>query len=110
MRHSALYPAILVAAFLVMVFVSGLATTPTLYRQMAVPPDSASPIPDHRGSMPTIDLQAVSTLTLLGTSLDLILPGARRAMAVTGPGDDAGRLFDPDVPGFRGALRLVLLQ
>ena len=110
MRHSALYPAILVAAFLVMVFVSGLATTPTLYRQMAVSPDSASPIPDHRGSMPTIDLQAVSTLTLLGTSLDLILPGARRAMAVTGPGDDAGRLFDPDVPGFRGALRLVLLQ
>ena len=110
MRHSALYPAILVAAFLVMVFVSGLATTPTLYRQMAVSPDSASPIPDHRGSMPTIDLQAVSTLTLLGTSLDLILPGARRAMAVTGPGDDAGRLFDPDVPGFRGALRLVFLQ
>ncbi|RZO30731.1 MAG: HAMP domain-containing histidine kinase [SAR116 cluster bacterium] len=110
MRHSALYPAILVAAFLVMVFVSALATTPTLYRQMAVSPDSASPIPDHRGSMPTIDLQAVSTLTLLGTSLDLILPGARRAMAVTGPGDDAGRLFDPDVPGFRGALRLVFLQ
>ena len=110
MRHSALYPAILVAAFLVMVFVSGLATTPALYRQMAVSPDSASPIPDHQGSVPTIDLQAVSTLTLLGTSLDLVLPGPRRAMAVTGPGDDARRLFDPDAPGLRAALRLVFLQ
>jgi hypothetical protein len=84
MRHSALYPAILVAAFLVMVFVSGLATTPALYRQMAVSPDSASPIPDHQGSVPTIDLQAVSTLTLLGTSLDLVLPGPRRAMMHAG--------------------------
>ena len=32
MRHSALLPAILVAAFLVIVFVAGLATTPALYR------------------------------------------------------------------------------
>ena len=115
MRHAASYPAILVAAilvatFLVMILVSGLATAPTLYRQMALSPDSASPAPDHRGTVATIDLPTVSTLTLLGTSLDLILPGPRRAMMVTGPGDDARRLFDPATPGLRGALRLVFLQ
>ena len=112
MRHSALYPAILVAAFLVMVLVSGLATTPALYRQMALSPDATAPVGDNGAA--TIDLQAVSTLTLLGTSLNLILPGPRRAMTVAGAGSaqgkDTHRLFEPDAVGLRNALRLVFLQ
>jgi signal transduction histidine kinase len=110
MRHSALLPAILVAAFLVIVFVSGLATTPALYRQMALSSMSASSIPDHQRDAPAIDLQAVSTVTLLGTSLNLILPGPRGTFTITGPGDATHRLFDPDIPGLRGTLRLVFLQ
>jgi hypothetical protein len=110
MRHSASLPAILVAAFLVMVFVSGLATTPALYRQMALSPDATPVVPDHRDAAPAIDLQAVSTLTLLGTSLNLVLPGPRRMIAVTGPGDATRRLFDPNLPDLRSALRLVFLQ
>jgi len=58
MRHSALLPAILVVAFLVMVFISGLATTPALYRQMALSPDATPVVPDHQDAAPTIDLQA----------------------------------------------------
>jgi len=110
MRHSALLPAILVVAFLVMVFISGLATTPALYRQMALSPDATPVVPDHQDAAPTIDLQAVSTLTLLGTSLNLVLPGTRGTLSVTGPGDAARRLFDPTRPDLRSALRLVFLK
>ena len=110
MRHSALLPAILVAAFLVIVFVAGLATTPALYRQMALSSMSATSIPDHQGDAPAIDLQAVSTVTLLSTSLNLVLPGPRGTFAITGPGDATRRLIDPDMPGLRIALRLVFLQ
>ena len=110
MRHSALLPAILVVAFLVIVFISGIATTPALYRQMALSPDATPVVPDHQDAAPTIDLQAVSTLTLLGTSLNLVLPGTRGTLSVTGPGDAARRLFDPTRPDLRSALRLVFLK
>jgi signal transduction histidine kinase len=116
MRHSALYPAIFVTALLVMMFVAGLATTPILYRHLAfAPTDSPTradmpAIPVRNPSMPIIDLQTASTLTLLGTSLTLILPGPRQAMAVTGPGEAPHRLFNPARPGLRAALRLGFLQ
>ncbi|MGB2410464.1 MAG: hypothetical protein ACPIC3_02720 [Candidatus Puniceispirillaceae bacterium] len=77
MRHSALQPATLVGAFLLVVFVSGLATTSTLCRQMALsqtnmPTDIAAPVP---GDGPSgIDLKTVSPGALLGVSLRLILP------------------------------------
>ena len=116
MRQKALYPAILATAFLMMVIVSGLATIPTLYRQMVIAHIN-SPAPAHTAaspardnSAPAIDLQALSTLTLLGTSLNLILPGPRQPRAMIGPGDDSRRLFDPATPGLRGALRGVFLQ
>jgi signal transduction histidine kinase len=99
-----------------MVIISGFATTPTLYRQMVLA-QTSSPAPAHTAaipvqdnSAPAIDLQAVSTLTLLGTSLNLILPGPRQPMAMIGPGDGAPRLFNPATPGLRGALRGVFLQ
>ena len=116
MRQTALYPAIFATAFLIMVIISGFATTPTLYRQMVLA-QTSSPAPAHTAaipvqdnSAPAIDLQAVSTLTLLGTSLNLILPGPRQPMAMIGPGDGAPRLFNPATPGLRGALRGVFLQ
>ena len=116
MRQKALYPAILATAFLMMVIVSGLATIPTLYRQMALAQIN-SPAPAHTAvspvqdnSAPTIDLQALSTLTLLGTSLNLILRGPRQPRAMIGPSDGAPRLFDPATPGLRGALRSVFLH
>ena len=116
MRQKALYPAILATAFLMMVIISGLATTPTLYRQMVLA-QTSSPAPAHTAaspardnSAPAIDLQALSTLTLLGTSLNLILRGPRQPRAMIGPSDGAPRLFDPATPGLRGALRSVFLH
>ena len=54
MRHTALYPTILVTAFLMMVVVSGPATTPTLYQQMAVAQND-SLAPDDTNAMPAQD-------------------------------------------------------
>ncbi|MGB2495934.1 MAG: sensor histidine kinase [Candidatus Puniceispirillaceae bacterium] len=113
MRHSALQPATLVGAFLLVVFVSGLATTSTLCRQMALsqtnmPTDIAAPVP---GDGPSgIDLKTVSPGALLGVSLRLILPGSGQVIVVRGHDGERGWNFDPETPGLRGELRLVFLQ
>ena len=67
MRQTALLSAILAGAFILMVSVAGLATTPVLYRHLALS-QSDMPAPDLTPDLPRIDLKTVSTGSLVTTS------------------------------------------
>ena len=110
MRHPVLYSAIFATACLVVTFVSTLATTNAVYRQIAFskasPVVTAAPV---RQAV-AIDLQTISTLRLATTSLEMILPGPRQPIIVTGIDGDSRWRFDPNRPEFRTLLRFIFLR
>ena len=110
MRQSTLYPALLAMTLCLTVLVSGLAATPTLFRQMALSHESTAMTPAQDGHADSVELQAVSALTLRGTSLSLVLPGPRQAIRLHDHAGGRVWLFDPEVPGLRTALRRVFLH
>ena len=109
MRQTALQPAILAGAFILMVSVAGLATTSVLYRYLALS-QSDMPAADLTPDLPRIDLKTVSTGSLVTTSLKLILPGPPPVMLVGGFADGQSWYFDPASTSLRAELRLVFLQ
>ncbi|MEC8673337.1 MAG: hypothetical protein VXY13_06300 [Pseudomonadota bacterium] len=109
MRQTALLPAILAGAFILMVSVAGLATTPVLYRHLALS-QSDMPAAGLTPDLPRIDLKTVSTGSLVTTSLKLILPGPPPVMLVGGFADGQSWYFDPASTSLRAELRLVFLQ
>jgi len=110
MRHPVLYFAIFATACLVVTFVSTFATTIPVYRQMALSQTSPAVTPVSAQKEVTIDLRAASTLRLAATGLEMILPGPRQPVTVTGIDGDSRWLFDPNKPEFRTALRVAFLR
>ena len=110
MRHPVLYFAIFATACLVVTFVSTFATTIPVYRQMALSQTSPAVTPVSAQEVVTIDLRAASTLRLAATGLEMILPGPRQPVTVTGIDGDSRWLFDPNKPEFRTALRVAFLR
>ena len=109
-RQKTLQLAIAVGVFLLMVTVSILATTPTLYRHLALSQTHLLAAPDSSSGPHAIDLRTVSTAALVATSLNLVLPGPRQVMTIAGFSDGQSWMFDPKTPGLRGALRMLFLQ
>jgi len=109
MRHPVFYLVIFATACLVVTVVSTLATTTMVYRQMVLSRASlAAAVPATAAA--TIDLRTLSTLQLATTSLEMILPGPRGALIVTGLDGDSQWRLDLDRPKFRTALRLAFFS
>ena len=109
MRHPVFYLVIFATACLVVTVVSTLATTTMVYRQMVLSRASlAAAVPATAAA--TIDLRTLSTLQLATTSLEMILPGPRGALIVTGLDGDSQWGLDLDRPKFRTALRLAFFS